>query len=192
MVASRPPSATASIALEAPPGAAFAAASTPRFAVVIARACAGQSRVVVVDHVARPERGYPLPAGRARRRDDPGAAQRGQGDEQPAGDPAGPVDEELLAGADVERIAEDLLGGERGHREGGRGLPAGTPRFPGEQPGRGDQPGRPRPLVPQWHRIGDDRIAGHPCLDVALLLVSELVTNSSCTVGRRWRAGRLR
>ena len=74
MVASRTPSATASIALEAPPGAAFAAA--------------------------------------------------------PAGDPAGPVDEELLAGADVERIAEDLLGGERGHREGGRGLPAGTPRFP--------------------------------------------------------------
>ena len=42
MVASRPPSATASIALAAPPGAALAAASTPRFA-VIARTCAGQS-----------------------------------------------------------------------------------------------------------------------------------------------------
>jgi hypothetical protein len=115
--------------------------------------------------MARPERGYPLLAGWACRRDDLGAAQRGQGDEQSAGDPAGSVDEELLTGADVERVAENLLGGECGHREGGRGLPAGTLRFSGEQPGRGDQPGRPGPLVSQRHRMGHDRIAGRPVTD---------------------------
>ena len=117
---------------------------------------------MVVDDVARPERGYPLPAGWACRRDDMDAAHRGQGDQQPAGDPAGSVDEELLTGAHVERVAENLPGGERGHREGSRGLPAGTRRFPGEQPGRGDQPGRPGPLVPQRHRMSHDRIAGRP------------------------------
>jgi hypothetical protein len=61
----------------------------------------------------------------------------GQSDEQSAGDSAGSVDQEELTGADVEPVAEHLLGGERGHREGSRGLAAGTRRFPGEQPGRG-------------------------------------------------------
>jgi hypothetical protein len=42
------------------------------------------------------------------------------------GDSAGSVDQELLTGADVQRVAENLFGGERGYREGGRYLPAGT------------------------------------------------------------------
>jgi hypothetical protein len=64
--------------------------------------------------------------------------------------------------ADVEHVAENLLGGERGHRESGRGLPTGTVRFSGEQAGRGDQAGGPGPLVSQRHRMGHDRVAGRP------------------------------
>src|SRR6185437_3311951 len=133
MVARRPPSATARIAVAAPPGAALAAAATS--------AAPGDRAdlfwplpVVIVDHVARPEPGHPLPVGRACRRDDLSAAQRGQDDQQAAGDPAGPVDQDLLAGPDAERVAENLLGGERGHREGGGGLPAGARRLRGEEP----------------------------------------------------------
>jgi hypothetical protein len=86
----------------------------------------------------RPQRAYPLPACGACRRDDLGAAQRAEGDQQAAGDSAGSVDQELLTGADVQRVAENLFGGERGYREGGRYLPAGTGRFAGEQPSRSD------------------------------------------------------
>jgi len=98
----------------------------------------GPFLIVVVDDLARPQRAYPLLACRACRRDDLGAAQRAEGDQQAAGDSAGSVDQELLTGADVQRVAENLFGGERGYREGGRYLPAGTGRFAGEQPSRSD------------------------------------------------------
>ena len=114
--------------------------------------------------MARPQRCHPLLACRACCRDDLGAAQHGEGDQQAAGDSAGSVDQQLLTGVDVER-AEDLSGGERGDREGGRGLPAGTGRLAGEQPGRGDQPRRPGPLVSQRHRMGHDCVAGRPAAD---------------------------
>ena len=62
----------------------------------------GPILVVVVDDVARPQRAYPLLACGACRRDDLGAAQRAEGDQQAAGDSAGSVDQELLTGADVQ------------------------------------------------------------------------------------------
>jgi hypothetical protein len=63
------------------------------------------------------------------------------------------------------QVREAGIGGERGYREGGRGLPAGTGRLAGEQPGRGDQPRRPGPLVSQRHRMGHDCVAGRPAAD---------------------------
>jgi hypothetical protein len=44
------------------------------------------------------------------------------------------MDQQLLTGLDVERLAENLLGGERGYREGGRRLPASSGRLVGQQP----------------------------------------------------------
>ena len=112
-----------------------------------------------------PSAAYPLLACGACRRDDLGAAQRAEGDQQAAGDSAGSVDQELLTGVDVQRVAENLFGGERGYREGGRYLPAGTGRLAGEQPSRGDQPGRPGPLVSQRHRMRHHRVPRRPVAD---------------------------
>src|SRR5215472_10999469 len=61
----------------------------------------GPFLIVVVDDLARPQRAYPLLTCRACRRDDLGAAQRAEGDQQAAGDSAGSVDQELLTGADI-------------------------------------------------------------------------------------------
>src|SRR5215472_9627534 len=108
----------------------------------------GPILVVVVDDVARPQRADPLPARRACRRDDLAAAQHGEANQHAAGDPAGSVDQELLTGVDAERFAENLFGGERRYREGGRGLPAGGGRLGGEQPGRGRSAGAPRSSDP--------------------------------------------
>jgi hypothetical protein len=112
-----------------------------------------------------PQRAYPLPACGACRRDDLGAAQRAEGDQQAAGDSAGSVDQELLTGADVQCVAENLFGGERGYRESGRYLPAGTGRLAGEQPSPGDQPGRPGPLVSQRHRMRHHGVPRRPVAD---------------------------
>ena len=97
--------------------------------------------------------GYPLLACGACRRDDLSAAQRAEGDQQAAGDSAGAVDQQLLTGADVQRVADNLFGGECGYREGGCYLPAGTGRLAGEQPSRRDQlrrPGRPQAAQSPW------------------------------------------
>ena len=71
----------------------------------------------------------------------------------------------MLARADVQRVGKDLLRGERGYREGGRGLPADTVRFTGQQRGRGDQQRRPGALTAQRHRMRHHRVARRPVAD---------------------------
>ena len=147
MVASRPPSATASSA----GGAGRCCVGRRGHPVAFCQRAdlAGPVVVVVVDDLARPQRGHPLLAGRACRSDDLGAAQHGEGDQQAAGESGGAMDQELLTGVDVQCLAQNLPGRQSQYREGGRSAPAGTVWLAGSQPGRGDQPGRPRPLFPQ-------------------------------------------
>ena len=80
----------------------------------------GPFLIVVVDDVARPQRAYPLLACRACRRDDLGASQRAEADQQAAGDSAGSVDQKLLTGAVVQRVAKPskTLGTARGSTRG--------------------------------------------------------------------------
>ena len=98
----------------------------------------GPFLIVVVDDLVRPKRADTPLAYRTCRRDDLGASQRAERDQQAAGDSAGSMDQEMITGANVQRVAENLFGGERGYREGGRYLPAGVVRLVGEQRRRRD------------------------------------------------------
>jgi len=71
-VASRPPFATAAKACAAPPLAAFATPTPPVSANPL-----GPVRIVIVEHFYRTHGADPVGAGRARRRDHPGATHGG-------------------------------------------------------------------------------------------------------------------
>jgi hypothetical protein len=94
----------------------------------------------------------------ARRRDD-GRPSRGRElHDDSAGHAAGAVHENPVAGKGRCRLAERLIGRQRGNGQPGRRLPRNGGRLPRDQCGRSDDQLRPRALVPQRHRMSEDLV----------------------------------
>ena len=123
--------------------------------------------LVVVDNVARSQLRDRLATLRACCRDYLRSAERPERDQETASHATGTVDEEPIAGIDLQRLVENLRGGERRHRKHGRNLPRDTRGLGGEQRSRSNQRWRPGPLVSQRERMGHDLVARCPVGDGA-------------------------
>jgi hypothetical protein len=95
----------------------------------------------------------------ARSRDDGGPPRDRELRGESTGDAAGAVHEDPLADRGACGLAERLVGGERGHREGGGYLPRNGGRFPGDECGRSNKPLRPRALVSQRQWVSEHLVA---------------------------------
>ena len=164
IVARRPSRATACNAVAAPPRTAFTAA---RDAASAWRCVSDAGRPVGIVVVEDETRAVAADARRTRGacgRDDCRSSRGRELNDKSAGHSAGAVHEDPLACRDRCGLLERLVGGERGHREGGGRLPRDDRRLARNKYGRSDEPLRPRALVSQRQWVGEHLVARcEPC-----------------------------